>query len=179
MCVPVAIRGSLCASVCSIALSKGAIEHMVDRVSEAIFQIHPDRSKTAFVQLIGDWTGILVSDGYRVYQSWEGLRQSCLAHLIRTAKGLAEGVEAGMARFGGQMHAELQHAHTHLHEALATSSLSHRVYPSPPRVPEGGHRPMTTIPDFAPQGNKPTPAVRRVACQAACRVHAPLAGRGG
>jgi transposase len=31
-----------------------------------------------------------------------------LAHLIRAAKGLAEGVEAGMARFGGRVHAELQ-----------------------------------------------------------------------
>jgi len=141
----------LCASVFSIALSTGAIQKMVDRVSEAIgphhtaigevartslvnyidetswllhgtrqwlwvmanpavayFQIHPNRSKAAFVQLIGDWTGILVSDGYRVYQSWEGLRQSCLAHLIRAAKGLAECVEAGMARFGGRVHAELQ-----------------------------------------------------------------------
>jgi len=141
----------LCASVFSIALSKGAIQNMVDRVSEAIgphhtaigevartslvnyidetswllhgtrqwlwvmanpavayFQIHPNCSKAAFGQLIGDWMGILVSDGYGVYQSWEGLRQSCLAHLIRTAKGLAESVEAGMARFGRRVHAELQ-----------------------------------------------------------------------
>lgn len=141
----------LCASVCSISLSQGAIQKMVDRVSEAIvphytamgevartslvnyidetswlmhgdrqwlwvmanpvvayFQIHTHRSKTAFAQLIGDWMGILVSDGYRVSQSWEGLRQSCLAHLIRAAQGLAESVEAGMACFGRRVHAELQ-----------------------------------------------------------------------
>jgi transposase len=141
----------LCASVFSIALSQGAIQKMVDRVSEALvphdtaigevartslvnyidetswllhgdrhwlwvmanpavayFQVHMHRSKTAFAQLIGDWTGILVSDGYRVYQSWAGLRQSCLAHLIRAAQGLAESVEAGMARFGRRVHAELQ-----------------------------------------------------------------------
>jgi hypothetical protein len=71
------------------------------------------------------------------------------------------------------------HARTRLNEALATSSLSHHVYPSPPRVPEGGHRPMTTVPDFAPQGNKPMPAARWVACQAASRAHSPLAGRSG
>ena len=96
----------LCRSVCGIPLSKGAIQKMVDRVSEAIlphytaigevartslvnsidetswllhgarqwlwgmansevayFQIHPNRSKVAFAQLIGDWRGILVSDG--------------------------------------------------------------------------------------------------------------------
>jgi transposase len=141
----------LCASVFSIALSKGAIQKMVDRVSEALvphytaigevartalvnyidetswllhgdrqwlwvmansevayFQIHSHRSKAAFAQLIGDWQGILVSDGYRVYESWKGLRQSCLAHLLRTAKGLAERVEAGIARFGKRVHAELQ-----------------------------------------------------------------------
>jgi transposase len=74
----------------------------------AYFQLHTNRSKAAFAQLIEDWRGILVSDCSRVYQSWEGLRQSCLAHLIRTAQGLAESVEAGMARFSGWIHAELQ-----------------------------------------------------------------------
>jgi transposase len=100
----------LCASVCGIPLSTGAIQKMVDRVSTAIgphdtaigevarsslvndidetswrmhgdwywlwvmanpevayFQIYPTRSKAAFVQLIADWTGIVVSDGYLVY----------------------------------------------------------------------------------------------------------------
>jgi hypothetical protein len=100
---------ALCASVFSITLSKGAIQKMVDRVSEATlphytaigklarvspvnyidetawltggdrrwlwvmanplvayFQIHANRSKAAFIQLIVDWSGILVSDGYSV-----------------------------------------------------------------------------------------------------------------
>jgi transposase len=74
----------------------------------AYFQIHRHRSKVAFAQLIADWQGLLVSDGYSVYQSWQGLRQSCLAHLLRTAKGLAESVEAGIARCDGRLYAELQ-----------------------------------------------------------------------
>jgi transposase len=74
----------------------------------AYFQIHPNRSKAAFAQLIGDWMGILISDGYSAYQSWPGLRQSCLAHLIRTAKGLAEYLDARIARFGRRVHVELQ-----------------------------------------------------------------------
>jgi transposase len=141
----------LCASVFGIPLSKGAIQKMVDRVSEALlphytaigevvraalvndidetswltsgdqrwlwvmahplgayFQIHPHRSKGAFAHLIAEWTGILVSAGYLVYQRWQGLRQSCLAHLLRTAKGLAEHVEAGIAGFGRRIHSELQ-----------------------------------------------------------------------
>jgi transposase len=132
---------ALCASVFGIPLSTGAMQKLVERVSEALipyyhaisevahtslvnymdetswllhgdrnwlwvmanpqaayFQIHPTRSKAAFAQLIADWRGILVSDGYLVYQHWQGLRQSCFAHLIRTARGLAESVEAGIAR---------------------------------------------------------------------------------
>jgi transposase len=92
----------LCSSVFGIPLSKGAIQKLVDRVSEAImphytaigevaraslvnyidetswltggdrrwlwvmanpgvayFQIHPNRSKGAFAQLVADWTGVL------------------------------------------------------------------------------------------------------------------------
>ena len=74
----------------------------------AYFQVHHNRSKGAFAQLMADWTGVLVSEGYLVSQHWQGLRQSCLAHLIRTAKGLTESIEAGIARFGARVHAELQ-----------------------------------------------------------------------
>jgi transposase len=74
----------------------------------AYCQLHPPRSKAALAQLSADWRGILVRDGSLVYQHWQGLRQSGLAHLLRTAKGLVESVEAGMARFGGRVHAELQ-----------------------------------------------------------------------
>ena len=141
----------LCASVGSIALSQGAIQKRVDRVSEALgppytaigevartslgndmdetswlmhgdrhwlwgmanpvvasFQGHTHRSTIAFVQRIGDWTGSLVSDGYRIYQYWDGLRQSGVAPLSRAAQGLAERVDAGRAHFGRRVHAELQ-----------------------------------------------------------------------
>lgn len=141
----------LCASVFSIPLSKGAIQKMINRVSQALaphyeaigqvaraapvnhldetswltqgvrywlwvmtnpfvayFQIHRTRSRAAFEQLIADWKGILVSDDYGVYQSWRGLRQTCLAHLIRTAKGLAEHLESGIATFGRRIRDELQ-----------------------------------------------------------------------
>ena len=70
--------------------------------------MYPTRSNAAFVQLIGDWLGVLVRDGYRLSHAWQGVRQSCLAHVIRTAKGLAEHVKAGMAHFGRHVHAELQ-----------------------------------------------------------------------
>ena len=43
----------------------------------AFYMIHPRRSKEAFAALIDDWTGLLVSDGYGVYQSWVEARQTC------------------------------------------------------------------------------------------------------
>jgi transposase len=74
----------------------------------ALYLIHPHRSKEAFAALIDDWTGILVSDGYGVYQHWVQARQTCLAHLIRTARSLAERQNAELAACGAWALAELQ-----------------------------------------------------------------------
>jgi transposase len=49
----------------------------------------------------------LVSDGFKVYQKWVELRQTCLAHLIRTAKGLALRKDPEIAAFGRRALAEL------------------------------------------------------------------------
>ena len=42
----------------------------------AYFMIHKNRSKVAFLELIQDWEGILVSDNYGVYAKWINLRQT-------------------------------------------------------------------------------------------------------
>ena len=73
----------------------------------AFHMIHPRRSNEAFAALIDDWEGILVSDGYGVYQSWVEARQTCLAHLIRTAWGLAERQQPDLAACGTWALAEL------------------------------------------------------------------------
>jgi transposase len=72
------------------------------------FMIHANRSKEAFNQLIDTWSGILVSDDYRLYRKWVGLRQTCLAHLIRTAKGLSERNVPELAACGNWAKKELQ-----------------------------------------------------------------------
>ena len=74
----------------------------------AFYMIHPRRSKEAFAALIDDWEGILVSDGYGVYQRWVEARQTCVAHLIRTARSLAERPHPDMAACGAWALAELQ-----------------------------------------------------------------------
>jgi transposase len=68
-----------------------ALERLRVMASErvAFYMIHPRRSKEAFTALIDDWVGLLISDGYGVYQSWVEARQTYLAHLIRMARGLA------------------------------------------------------------------------------------------
>ena len=74
----------------------------------AFFMIHPKRSIEAFEQLIGTWNGILISDGYGVYQKWIGKRQTCLAHLIRRADGLSERRDPELAACGRWAAAELR-----------------------------------------------------------------------
>lgn len=74
----------------------------------SLFLIHPHRSKEAFFDLIEAWKGILVSDGYGVYQDWVNRRQTCLAHLIRTARGLAEKSSAELSACGKWALKELQ-----------------------------------------------------------------------
>jgi transposase len=70
--------------------------------------IHSNRSKAAFKALIKEWDGILVSDGYRLYTKWVGLRQTCLAHLIREAKKLSESKNEEIVKFGANALAELR-----------------------------------------------------------------------
>jgi transposase len=41
--------------------------------------------------------GILVSDGYGVYHTWVNRRQTCLAYLMRTARGSAENRHPALA----------------------------------------------------------------------------------
>ena len=75
---------------------------------EAFLNIHPNRSIEVFEALIEKWNGILISDDYGVYQKWAAKRQTCLAHLIRRAKGLRERKDPDIARFGIWCTSELQ-----------------------------------------------------------------------
>ena len=74
----------------------------------AFFMVHPKRSGEAFQELVGSRNGILVSDGYRVYQNRAGKRQTCLAHLIRRADGLSERDAPELAACGKWGAAELR-----------------------------------------------------------------------
>lgn len=72
------------------------------------FMIHSHRSKEAFLALIGNWSGILVSDDYGLYRSWVEKRQTCLAHLIRKATALSESKIESIQEFGQSVLKELQ-----------------------------------------------------------------------
>jgi transposase len=74
----------------------------------SLYLIHPHRSKDAFFALIEECQGILVSDGYSVYQNWLHYRQTCSAHLIRTARGLSEKRDPPLAACGRWALKELQ-----------------------------------------------------------------------
>ena len=74
----------------------------------AFFMVHTKRNKKAFKDLIDKWEGILVSDNYGVYRNWVNLQQSCLSHLIRRAKGLAEHKNPEIAKCGAWARDELR-----------------------------------------------------------------------
>lgn len=74
----------------------------------ALFKVQASRSTAAFEALIERWAGMLVSDGYGVYCQWVQARQTCLAHLIRRARGLSERKDPELAWFGRRVVAELQ-----------------------------------------------------------------------
>ena len=74
----------------------------------AFFKVQVSRSQAAFEALVASWAGFLVSDGYPVYQHWVHGRQTCLAHLIRRARGLSERKQPEVAWFGARVLAELQ-----------------------------------------------------------------------
>ena len=142
---------TFCRSVLGVDVSRGAIQKMVDRVSQAIlpyyeaigkaareakinwidetpwyqqgvlmwlwvmvnpyvafFKVTTSRSKEAFETVVEKWAGILVSDGYGVYRKWVNERQTCLAHLIRAAKGLSGRASPEISKFGTKAMSELQ-----------------------------------------------------------------------
>jgi transposase len=74
----------------------------------ALFTVQTSRSQSAFEALIAHWAGLLVSDGDAVYRHWVHGRQTCLAHLIRRARGLAERQAPELAPFGGRVMTEWQ-----------------------------------------------------------------------
>jgi len=145
------IAQNFCQSVLGVHISLGAIQKIIDRVTQAIephyvviaqearnapvnnidetshrqkgklswlwvmanslvvfFMIHGRRSGEAFKSLIEEWNGILISDGDGIYQKYIGLRQTCLAHLIRHARVLAERKDKELAWFGKRARSELQ-----------------------------------------------------------------------
>ncbi len=57
----------------------------------ACFLVHPDRSKAALVELLGEFSGLLVSDRYGAYEAVPlARRQFCWSHLLRDFDALAE-----------------------------------------------------------------------------------------
>jgi transposase len=140
-----------CHAVLNIPISLGAVQKVINRVSQAIlphyeaiatvarqapvgyidetlwycqnalqwlwtlttdtvslYLIHPNRSKEAFWALIEDWQGLLVSDSYGVYQNWVEARQTCLAPLMRSARGVSQKRDPQLAACGTWALKELQ-----------------------------------------------------------------------
>ena len=64
--------------------------------------IDAHRSAEACKRLFKEWKGILISDDYGTYKSWNK-RQSCLAHKMRAAKKCAESADPVEAECGKKL----------------------------------------------------------------------------
>lgn len=65
------------------------------------------RSNELVRNLLGEYKGWLMSDGYKVYREIVK-RLRCWAHLMRKAKGIAESLDQGAAAFGKRAHEVLK-----------------------------------------------------------------------
>jgi hypothetical protein len=74
------------------------------KTTVAWFTVQASRSQAAFEALIAYWAGMAVSEGSTVYQHGVHGRHTCLAHLIRRARGLAERQKPELAWFGQPGH---------------------------------------------------------------------------
>lgn len=69
---------------------------------------HPHRSTEACAALLDAWAGILVRDGDGVSRTWVQARHTGLAHLMRTARGVAARAPPDLAACGAWAMAALQ-----------------------------------------------------------------------
>jgi len=88
---------------------KGALRWLWVATSAMTTVFHiGSREKTELLELIGEsFLGWLVTDGYGAYRS-HSQRQRCLAHLIRKAVALRDGIHYDASRFGDWLCKELR-----------------------------------------------------------------------
>jgi transposase len=68
-----------------------------------VFFVIGDRSRAMLANILNDkFIGIIMSDGYKVYRSWDN-RLRCWAHLERKMIGLSESTDARVAGIGREM----------------------------------------------------------------------------
>lgn len=69
------------------------------------YAIDSHRSADALERIMGrDWSGVLSHDGYSTYDRFrEAIHQSCVAHVLRRARGLLDRAVGGAVRFPRQV----------------------------------------------------------------------------
>ncbi len=95
--------------------------------STALYLIGPRTREMLDNALQDGYTGILISDGYVVYRTWENCLR-CWPHLLRKLRGLAESSDGRVSRVGQEMEGILT--------ALMDAIYAARLEPPPQALPE-------------------------------------------
>lgn len=70
--------------------------------TDTLYVIRPTRGQTVPEEIIGnDYAGIVVSDGYKLYENFGKAQQRCWAHLLREAKQLAKEHDSAHGLYAG------------------------------------------------------------------------------
>jgi transposase len=85
--------------------------------TETLYVIRPTRGKCVPQEILGDYEGVIISDGYKVYESFGSAQQRCWAHLLREMKELKENHD-----FAAPIYDQLKQMHQDLKGALNRSA---------------------------------------------------------
>lgn len=68
---------------------------------KTLYVIRPTRGKSVPKEILGDYQGIVITDGYKIYPQFGSAQQRCWAHLLREAKELTENHETAKGLYQG------------------------------------------------------------------------------
>lgn len=130
---------------------QGAVKYWLWLMASSLvvfFNIHRHRSKEAFHELIGSWSGILISDDYALYRSWpKEKRQSCLAHHLRAVQNLREDPDPDIARGGERLYKEV-HRLTQMNQETLTRGVWQGWCVPSSKIPQIRHENLPRVGNF-------------------------------
>ena len=89
--------------------------------TETLYVIRPTRGKCVVQEILGNYTGVIITDGYKVYEGFGSAQQRCWAHLLREMKELGEKYDSAVP-----IYEQLKQIHEDLVRSLNSPADGHQ-----------------------------------------------------